>query len=243
MPVAVLGDIRAAWSDSRHGDLHPFRGDGDAALVRLATGVVGPRAGDMSGPPGVYWLRQMHGTTVHLAAADSPSASGAGGPVREGDALVATSPLVCLAMLTADCPSIALGSSEGVFAAVHAGWRGLTAGVVEAAVDVMRVLGATTVAGALGPCIHAECYQFSDRDLDVVAARYGDGVRAETSSGKPALDLPATVGAALDRSGVRQVPGVDACTACSGPYFSHRARADTGRQALVVWSAAGDGRP
>jgi hypothetical protein len=156
--------------------------------------------------------------------------------------LVSASPSVGLAVLTADCASIALGSDEGVFAAVHAGWRGLLEGVVEAAAAAMRGLGATTVHGAMGPTIRPECYPFSGVDLDPVAARYGDGVRATTATGQPALDLPATVAAAFRAAAVRPVPGVEACTACDDRYFSHRGRAEVERQALVVWSTAGPPR-
>ena len=160
------------------------------------------------------------------------------GSPPSGDAVVTAESADVLTVVTADCASIALGSPEGAFAAVHAGWRGLVAGVVEEAAAALRALGATSVRGALGPAIHAECYEFGAADLDVVAGRLGDGVRGETTAGHPALDLPAAVAAALGRAGVEPVPGVDACTACGGPYYSHRARRDAGRQARVVWSAA-----
>lgn len=155
-----------------------------------------------------------------------------------GDALVSRSSSCALTVFTADCASIALGSSEGVFAAVHAGWRGLLAGVVERAVAVMKQLGATEVAGALGPCIHADCYEFGEEDLAEVAAVHGDRVRSTSAAGRPALDLPAAVSAALEAGRVREVAGWDACTACSGGFFSHRARRDAGRQALAVWSSS-----
>ena len=194
----------------------------------------------------VHWVSQVHGSAVLMATprpASPVDVAGSGDAVRAvsagtGDALVSDAASVALAVLTADCASIALGSPEGVFAAVHAGWRGLVAGVVEQAVTAMGSLGATEVVGALGPCIHPECYEFSEPDLDRVAARYGPAVRGRTSSGRPALDLPAAVSAALAGAGVRQVSGVAACTACAGRYFSHRARHDRDRQALVVWSAA-----
>src|SRR5674476_1670641 len=67
-------------------------------------------------------------------------------------------PGTALCVLTADCAAIALASAEGVCSAVHAGWRGLVAGVVEAAVTAMRDLGASDVTASLGPCIHAPCY-------------------------------------------------------------------------------------
>ena len=94
-----------------------------------------------------------------------------------------------LAILTADCASVALGSAEGVFGAVHAGWRGLLAGVVEATVAAMRARGAGDVVGALGPCIHPECYEFSDADLDAVAAAYG---RRRARAGRRKVDRRST---------------------------------------------------
>jgi copper oxidase (laccase) domain-containing protein len=156
-------------------------------------------------------------------------------PAPSGDALVSADPTAGLLVLTADCASIALGSPEGVFAAVHAGWRGLAAGVIEAAAAAVREAGASAVIGSLGPCIHAECYAFSSPDLSPLVVRYGDTVRGVTSAGGLALDLPAAVRAALAVAGVTEVPGIDRCTACDERYFSHRARGDTGRQALIVW--------
>jgi copper oxidase (laccase) domain-containing protein len=140
-----------------------------------------------------------------------------------------------LAVLTADCAPIALASDEGVIGVVHAGWRGLVAGVVDAAAVAMRDLGATDVVAALGPCIHAECYEFSEADIDAVAAELGDDVRGVTAAGRPALDVPAAVRGALERAGVRLVHDADVCTACSSAHYSHRARAELERQAVVVW--------
>jgi copper oxidase (laccase) domain-containing protein len=57
--------------------------------------------------------------------------------------------------------------------------------------------------------------------------------------GRPALDLVAGIAAALTAVGGRLDDVVDVCTACGGGRYSHRARADAGRQALVVWSTAG----
>ena len=153
-----------------------------------------------------------------------------------GDSLASQATGSSLCVLTADCAPLALGSEEGVFAAVHAGWRGILAGVVEATVATMRSMGAGQVVGSLGPCIHPECYEFSEVDLAALAIAYGDGVRGATSDGRPALDLPAAVSAALSAAGAIETVGVDACTACSTAYFSHRGRRDMGRQALVVWS-------
>ena len=141
---------------------------------------------------------------------------------------------MALAVFTADCAPVALGSPEGVVGVVHAGWRGLEAGVVEAAVAAMRGLGATRVDAVLGPCIRAGCYEFGDADLDRLAARFGPAVRALTSGGRPSLDLPAAVAAALVAAGADLVDDHGGCTACSRDWFSHRARGETQRQATVV---------
>jgi polyphenol oxidase len=211
-----VGGVSALWTDRAQGD---FRSTHVTPLV--------PGGPTGNGP--CHRLCQVHGSVVHLVTAD------AAGVVQTGDALVSVDPSARLLMLTGDCASIALGSPEGVFAAVHAGWRGLAAGVVESAVAAMRGAGASAVDGALGPCIHAECYAFSQPDLSSLVERYGDEVRGVTSAGGVALDLPATVRAAFARADVTEVPGVDRCTACDEGYFSHRARGDTGRQALIVW--------
>src|SRR5205807_5312216 len=133
----------------------------------------------------------------------------------KADAAVTDAPRSVLAVLAADCAPVALVSPEGVVAAVHAGWRGLVAGVLERAVNGARLLGATELRAVLGPCIHPECYEFGAADLDSVAAQYGDSVRSVTADGQPALDVPAAVRAALRGAGVADVDDVDVCTACS----------------------------
>jgi YfiH family protein len=175
------------------------------------------------------WLRQVHGDTV--VTVTSPGA-GAG---TKADASVTAVAGCALAVLTADCAPVALVSREGVMGAVHAGWRGLEAGVLQRAVQAARGLGATDLRAVLGPCIHAECYEFGPADLDAVAAKLGDGVRALTADGRPSLDVPAAVAVALKEAGVTQLDDVAVCTACSQDYFSWRARGELGRQAMVVW--------
>jgi YfiH family protein len=185
----------------------------------------------------VFWLRQVHGDEVVVVGHPSDP------PVREGDALVTTRADVALGVLTADCAPVALASPEGVVGAAHAGWAGLAAGILERTVEAMRSLGAGRVDAALGPCIHAECYQFAATDLDRLVGQFGDSVRGTTSTGAPSLDLPAGVAAALERAGAHLVRRAGECTACASPpgaakgYFSHRARRETQRQAMVVWRA------
>src|SRR5205085_1070207 len=128
----------------------------------------------------------VHGATVYPADADGPTA---GRPAPRADASVSAGEGAVLSVLTADCGPVAL-VAPGVVAAVHAGWRGLAAGVLEAAVGEVRQRTSGPVRAVLGPCIHPECYEFSPADLEPIAARLGPGVIGKTSGGEPALDVP-----------------------------------------------------
>lgn len=174
------------------------------------------------------WLHQVHGAEVVVI--DAPGA-------RAGawaDAMVTNVAGAVLAVHTADCGPLAL-LADGVVAAVHVGWRGLSEGVVAGAVDAMRALGAGAIRAELGPCIRARCYEFGAEDLEVVASVVGDGVRSVTAWGAPALDLSAGIAVALADVGISDLGDSGVCTACSSRHWSHRARGDTGRQAVAVW--------
>jgi YfiH family protein len=224
----ALAPVVAWWSGRGHGD------------QRTVTTTTLPPAV----PAGltVHRLRQVHGAGVVVVDAPPPpgcaswETSRAGAP--EADAVVAVGPRSCLVVLTADCAPVALGSPEGIHGAVHVGWRGLRADVIARAVDAMAALGASAVVAGLGPTIHPCCYGFGPGELDAVAAVVGDDVRAETSRGATALDLPAGVRRKLREAGAELVVDVDRCTACGGDAFSYRARGDHARQALFVWSTA-----
>jgi YfiH family protein len=176
-------------------------------------------------------LRLDHGTGVASVRGPADQAG------ATADAAVTGAAGCALAVLTADCAPVALASPEGVIGVAHAGWRGAVAGVVEATVAAMRELGATDVRAMIGPCIRPGCYAFGEVELGLVADRLGPAVRAVTTTGRPALDLPAAVRAALGRAGVGpdRVVDVGACTACSPAYFSWRAGKDLARQATVIW--------
>jgi YfiH family protein len=157
----------------------------------------------------------------------------AGRPAPQADASVSAEPGAVLSVLTADCGPVAL-VAPGVVAAVHAGWRGVSAGVLEAAVAEVRKRTAGPVRAVLGPCIHPECYEFSPADLQPITERLGPDVVGETSSGRPALDVPRAIRLALAGAGVTDVTDVEVCTACSSNHFSHRRDGRTGLQTMLV---------
>ncbi|MEJ5254484.1 MAG: polyphenol oxidase family protein [Acidimicrobiales bacterium] len=179
------------------------------------------------------WLRQVHGSEV-VEVGPATALDGVCG--TRADAVATTVEGVVASVTVADCAPVAFVSPEGVVAAAHAGWRGLLSGVLGATVEVMRQRGATTIEAYLGPCIHPDCYEFGADDLASLVSALGPAVRGRTAGGRPALDLPTAVAAALARAEVRLAGAADVCTACGGDaLFSHRARSDRRRHALAVW--------
>ena len=218
-----LSSAHVAFTGRAEGDM----GHGGGTVVEVRPDVDARRRAVVRLP--WTWLRQVHGAGV--VRVEWPGHR-AGTPA---DAAVTDQADCALAVLTADCAPVAFASPEGVIGVAHAGWRGAVAGVIEAAVYEMRALGATEIEAVVGPRIGPECYEFGAAELDEVAARLGDTVRATTAQGTPALDLPAAVRAALVRAGVEHVTEVGTCTACSPDHFSWRADKEQQRQAAVVW--------
>jgi purine-nucleoside/S-methyl-5'-thioadenosine phosphorylase / adenosine deaminase len=207
--------------------VHTSRADGDLAVTGAPHILAGRRARVVDRP--WVWLHQVHGNRV-VEVDDLDTAIGA-----EADGAVTRRRDCALAVHTADCAPITLTSPQGVIGIAHAGWRGLSAGVVGETVEAMRHLGASAIEATIGPCIHVECYQFGPADLAEMVERFGGDVEGRTTGGAPALDVPACVRAALRHAGVDDVTTIDVCTSCDETYFSHRARGDEGRQATLVW--------
>lgn len=171
-----------------------------------------------------------HGVVVVDADAGPADACGA---LVAGDVLVSRSTQRALAIWAADCAPVVLCGRRGTLVMAHAGWRGLAAGVLDVAVDEVLACGDEVAAAVLGPCIHPECYAFGSAELAAVAA--GTGLPVASIRSRNALDIPATIAGALRRRGL----GLDVigpCTACDGRFYSHRARADVGRHAVVAWT-------
>jgi polyphenol oxidase len=163
----------------------------------------------------------VHGSTV-VEVTEPGEHAGA-----EADAAFTARPGCTLAVRTADCVPVVLVGDDAI-GVVHAGWRGLAGGVIQA---TARAMGSVTEAH-VGPHIRPGCYEFGSADLDAVAVSLGDRVRATTTWGAPALDLAEGVRRALP--GVRLHDG-GACTACSEVFFSWRARAEHERFATLAW--------
>jgi len=186
------------------------------------------------------WLRQVHGSAIADldAARDGFAADGA----------ITRVPGTVCAVLTADCLPILLADRGGsVVAAAHAGWRGLAAGVVEAAVAAMRIEPSSVLAW-LGPAIGPRAFEVGSDvfaafcDPDPGAAKcFVQHTQMSTNMGtnmKWHADLYALARRKLSRAGVNAIYGGGRCTLTeSGVFHSYRrdGPARNGRMATMIW--------
>ena len=216
--------VRVAFSDRDGGvsdapfhtlNLGLFVGDDEGAVWENRIRV-GKAAG--FGADELALARQVHGADViEVAPGDC-------GIVGDADILVTEVPGTPIGILTADCAPVVL-EGDGRVAVVHAGWRGVVAGAVEAGVAAVG----TVTRAWVGPSIHACCYEvgpevidaFKDKDLPVA-----DGSRVDP--GRAAAIL-------ARRGGVEDVVVSDVCTSCDERYFSYRRDGTTGRQGAFAW--------
>ena len=184
--------------------------------------------------PGVWHsVRQVHGRGV-VEVNDRSSAECR----PEADALVTRTSGRVLVVHAGDCVPVGLVHRGGAVAAVHAGWKGLEAGVIGAAAAAIRATAGADdeVLAVIGPHIRVDRYEFGDEDLTRLVARFGADVGGRTDEGRPALDLTAATRAALAEADVTIAHVSTDCTAAAADrYWSHRARGEAGRIGLVAW--------
>jgi YfiH family protein len=217
---ALPGGARALFTSRAHGNLSTQRGGGHERGRRVRDRL----CADL----GLQWLcasRQVHGASVQRVR----SLHGSGGEAVAIDADGHATGVrgVGAMVLTADCLPVAL-AGDGAVAMVHAGWRGLAAGVLEVGVSALRDVGAGgPLVGIVGPGAGACCYEVGPE----VRAAFGDA-HAEGKS----IDLRAIARDRLLAAGVAQVLDARACTICDARFFSHRREGErAGRQAGIAW--------
>ncbi len=169
---------------------------------------------------------QVHGSAVQIVTApaqdppDNDSLAHADGQVTCLDGIGVT-------VLSADCLPIAI-AGEGAVGVLHAGWRGLAAGVIEQGVAALRGVGAKgPFQAVVGPCAGACCYEVGPEVHSAL----------DTSvEGRANIDLRGIAHRMLAEAGVATVRDLDACTICDERFFSHRREGErAGRMAAVAW--------
>lgn len=177
-------------------------------------------------PASLLGLTQVHGADVVTATAAWPAGQGA-----RADAMVTAVPGLVLGIITADCAPVLLhDAAAGVVGAVHAGWRGAAAGVLEATIAAMQALGAEAgrIHAVVGPCIARASYEVGDDMRDAVLAldagadaMFHPGARA----GHHQFDLAGFCLHRLRRAGVADAASLDFDTCADADrFFSHRRR-------------------
>lgn len=173
------------------------------------------------------YARQVHGTRVLTATRATDARAG----LTEADGHATATPGVAPMVLTADCLPVAL-AAPGAVAMIHAGWRGLAGGVLEAGVRALRKLGGEPATAAIGPGAGPCCYQVGE-EVHREFVAHGPSARRGGN-----LDLKAVARAELARLEVPEVHDCGLCTMCADPslFFSHRRDGGvTGRQAGIAW--------
>lgn len=180
------------------------------------------------------WLRQVHGTRV----VDDRDFVGGASVEPEADAAITRVPGVPLAIRTADCLPIVLASDDGAaVAAIHAGWRGLAHGVIEATLARLGLPGDRLV-GWIGPCAGPGAYEVDAVVRDAFVERDRGAARAFRPSrpGHWWCDLPALARRRLVACGIARATGGDRCTITEADtFYSWRRAAELGRMATLVW--------
>ncbi|HYW28803.1 MAG TPA: polyphenol oxidase family protein [Gaiellales bacterium] len=195
-----------------------------AANRRRAVEAVGGNGEDAT----MAW--QVHGTEVREVTA-SPSSGRFLEPGREpfpkSDGLVTSVPGRPMTLLTADCLPIAIAARDGSrLALLHAGWRGLEAGIAEEGARSVDAPSVAAVGPGAGPC----CYEVREDVAGPLRRRFGDDVVRDGRA-----DLWLCAERALRGAGVEEVTLAGECTICNADrYFSHRRdHGITGRQGVV----------
>jgi purine-nucleoside/S-methyl-5'-thioadenosine phosphorylase / adenosine deaminase len=151
------------------------------------------------------------------------------GPPADGH--VATARGTALAVTIADCVPIFLAHPAGAVAALHSGWRGTSARIVEQGIAALAHRGfpAAELRMHLGPAICGKCYQ--------VSPEVAQQLTGEPASAPRTVDLRALISSQARAMGVHHVSASPSCTRCDNDrFYSHRA-GDAGRQVAVIFAA------
>lgn len=180
------------------------------------------------------WLEQVHGTHV-VELDERPKVS----EVPVADASVSRHPGVACAVLTADCLPVLLCDRGGtVVAAVHAGWRGLVAGVIEATIERMHVRPEDLLVW-LGPAIGPRAFEVGDEVRALFLASDPALEAAFTSTERPGKWMADLYMIAMQRL-LRTKPGFvggggDCTFSDERRFYSYRREGTTGRFASLIW--------
>ncbi len=218
-----VGGVSAVPYDSLNLALHV--GD-DAARVSANRERLREQLGLPAEP---CWMNQSHGIRAVTLEQDSE---------RDADAAITRRAGMVAVVMTADCLPILICNRSGTeVAAVHAGWRGLQAGVIQSTLDAMKSSSEELMAW-IGPGIAQPCFEVGDE----VRAAFGDAIQDAGKHFSPhgpghwLCDLGGLAEQVLNQRGVNLVFRDPHCSYRDADlFYSYRRDATTGRMAALIW--------
>ena len=175
------------------------------------------------------WLSQVHGVVVAPANPEH---------IAQADASWTATPGIACTVMTADClPALFCDRAGTRVAAAHAGWRGLAAGVLEAAAQSLNVEPQDILVW-LGPAIGPKAFEVGGEVRDVFIEDLPEAAAAfvpSVNEGRYMADIYELARLRLARFGITAVYGGGFCTVTDPRFFSYRRSPRTGRFASLVW--------
>jgi len=198
------------------------------------------------------WVHQVHGGNVICVRPGDGFESG-----PKADALVSDDPARTLSVRVADCVPVLLSSGDGrIVAAIHSGWRGVIAGVVPNALEVLRALSPALAAGsfadakdkcsavnggltaAIGPSIGFDAFEVGSEVVEQFERKFDSSLVRRRDDGKGHVDLRGAIFRQLLDAGIppHRIDTTDRCTFTDADeFFSHRRdKGVTGRMAAII---------
>ena len=233
-------DFIKAGTTLRQGGLSegPYSSFNLATHVGDELGTVNRNRALLNTPEAPQWLEQVHSTEVILLPTEEKN--------PKADAAYTTNKNIICAVMTADCLPVLITDTSGqCVAAVHAGWRGLNNGIIEATISKLPA-AAEELLVWLGPAIGANVYEvceevydaFTKNDMEAEQAfvEVLSKTKGEVLTRHWLFDIYALARLRLNRAGVTKVFGGDLCTFSDEKrFYSYRRQAITGRMASLIW--------
>lgn len=181
-------------------------------------------------PNAPQWLEQIHSTEVVLLPNEEA--------IPKADASYTSKENIVCTVMTADCLPLLITNKQGsCVAAIHAGWRGLCDGIIEATIKKLPVEPESLLVW-LGPAIGADVYEVGEEVYDAFTKAEVEAKQAFTSvsEGHWLFDIYQLAKLRLNKMGVNHIYGGDRCTLSEEEhFFSYRRDDVTGRMASMIW--------
>ena len=179
-------------------------------------------------PSEPVWLEQIHSNRVVNAVKTEV--------LQQADASYSSDPNVVCAVMTADClPLLACSTDGSQVAAIHAGWRGLLAGIISNTISAMQT---RNILIWLGPAIGADCFEVGAevRDAFIEKSSAFTSAFEQKTNGKWLADIYQLARIDLKALGINSIYGGNYCTVTEEDrFYSYRRDKETGRMATLIW--------